>query len=130
MEFSEIVQELEAKQQGGRKYEQEGHGKFRDMLSIGRDGSFLFERFCYGEAAGLVFSLRADRVDSDGKIAWKMEESNYSGKEEAPRELTDIKEDGALQLDGGRLLWKPVEELKRLPGAKKGLLGFFAKKRK
>ena len=52
-------------------YEKEGNTKFRDRVTLFYDGRLLFERFCWGEAAGLVFTAWADRVEPDGIIVWK-----------------------------------------------------------
>ncbi len=52
-------------------YEKEGNTKFRDRVTLFYDGRLLFERFCWGEAAGLVFAAWAEKVEPDGTIRWK-----------------------------------------------------------
>ncbi len=52
-------------------YEKEGNTKFRDRVTLFYDGKLLFERFCWGEAAGLVFAAWAEKVEPDGAIGWK-----------------------------------------------------------
>ena len=41
----------------GRRYEKELETHFRDCLLFYLDGRIKFERYCYGEAACLVFSV-------------------------------------------------------------------------
>ena len=41
---------------------------FRDCLLFYLDGRIRFERYCYGEAACLVFSVWAHGFDADGNI--------------------------------------------------------------
>lgn len=41
----------------GRRYEKELETHFRDCLLFYLDGRIRFERYCYGEAACLVFSV-------------------------------------------------------------------------
>ena len=52
-------------------YEREGNTKFRDRVTVFYDGKLVFERFCWGEAAGLVFAAWADGVGADGTIQWR-----------------------------------------------------------
>ena len=41
----------------GRRYEKELETHFRDCMLFYLDGRIRFERYCYGEAACLVFSV-------------------------------------------------------------------------
>ena len=43
----------------GRRYEKELETHFRDCMLFYLDGRIRFERYCYGEAACLVFSVWA-----------------------------------------------------------------------
>ena len=52
----------------GCRYEKELETHFRDCLLFYIDGRIRFERYCYGEAACLVFSLWANGLDETGKI--------------------------------------------------------------
>ena len=54
----------------GRRYEKELETHFRDCLLFYLDGRIRFERYCYGEAACLVFSVWAHGFDADGNILW------------------------------------------------------------
>ena len=55
MNFDGIIADLKANKLAGRAYERVGApGNFRDRVTVYRDGKLLFERFCYGEAAGRV----------------------------------------------------------------------------
>ena len=127
MDFAEIREDLAGKALAGRRYEQEGQSKFRDCLTVFRDGRLRFERYCYGEAAGLVCSLWADGLGPDGGIAWRTEDCLYSGKDEAPKRLSGV-ERGRLLMDGKARAWRPMEDLRTVPGAKKGLFRIFAKR--
>ena len=49
----------------GRRYEKELETHFRDCLLFYLDGRIRFERYCYGEAACLVFSVWAHGFDAD-----------------------------------------------------------------
>ena len=51
----------------GRRYEKELETHFRDCMLFYLDGRIRFERYCYGEAACLVFSVWAHGFDADGK---------------------------------------------------------------
>ena len=78
----------------GRRYEKELETHFRDCLLFYLDGRIRFERYCYGEAACLVFSVWAHGFDADGNILWDREPEFESQKTAIPRVLTDIQEDG------------------------------------
>ena len=49
------------------------HHRFRDRITIYYDGSLFFERYCYGESAGLTGSCRASGMDEEGVINWQTE---------------------------------------------------------
>ena len=84
---------------------------FRDCLLFYLDGRIRFERYCYGEAACLVFSVWAHGFDADGNILWDREPEFESQKTAIPRVLTDIQEDGnALQFDGAFKRYVKTEE--------------------
>ena len=110
MDISGILTEIAAARPkvAGMRYEKEGNQRFRDVLTICRNGRALFERYCYGEAAGLVCVL-AGAVDAQsGEICWAPEgRANEAALAEAPRVLTGV-EDGKLRFDGGRFLWAPA----------------------
>ena len=78
----------------GRRYEKELETHFRDCMLFYLDGRIRFERYCYGEAACLVFSVWAHGFDADGNILWDREPEFESQKTAIPRVLTDIQEDG------------------------------------
>lgn len=84
----------------GRVYEKELQTEFLDRLIFYIDGRIRFERYCHGEAAGLVCALWATGFDEDERIPW-MDVPEGRLYETIPRLLTDIQEDGnALQFDG------------------------------
>ena len=95
----------------GRRYEKELESHFRDCLLLYLDGRIKFERYCYGEAACLVFSLWAKGFDAEGKILWEKEPEFETDQKAIPRVLTDIQESGdALQFDGARKRYVKTEE--------------------
>ena len=95
----------------GRRYEKELETHFRDCILFYLDGKIRFERYCYGEAACLVFSARASGFGSDGKILWEKEPDFESARQALPRILTDIQENGAaLQFDGQKKRYLLTEE--------------------
>lgn len=95
----------------GRRYEKELETHFRDCMLFYLDGRIRFERYCYGEAACLVFSVWASGLDGDGKILWEKEPEFESQQKAIPRRLTDVQEDGAaLQFDGARRRYLLTEE--------------------
>ncbi|MEE0800965.1 MAG: hypothetical protein U0L91_06765 [Gemmiger sp.] len=100
--------------QCGRRYEKELETHFRDCLLFYLDGRIRFERYCYGEAACLVFSLWARGLDADGKILWEKEPEFEVDQKAIPRVLTDVQENGtALQFDGLRKRYVLTEELEQ-----------------
>mgnify|MGYP003373162454 CR=1 FL=1 len=77
---------------------------------LGRD-YIKFERYCYGEAACLVFSVWAHGFDENGKILWDKEPEFETDQKALPRVLTDVQEEGtALQFDGLRKRYVLTEE--------------------
>lgn len=108
MDFTSIVSAVRADKLACRIFEREGHGKYRDRVRVYRDGRLLFERFCYGEAAGLVFSMWGK---AEQPIDWQYDACAHSQKTEVPKALTDSV-DGALLFDDKAALWKESEALK------------------
>lgn len=95
----------------GRRYEKELETHFRDCLLIYLDGRIKFERYCYGEAACLVFSVWAHGFDENGKIRWDKEPEFETDQKALPRVLTDVQDEGtALQFDGLRKRYVLTEE--------------------
>lgn len=87
----------------GRRYEKELETHFRDCLLFYLDGRIKFERYCYGEAACLVFSVWGRGLDADGRILWEKEPEFDTDQKALPRRLTDVQENGdALQFDSAR----------------------------
>lgn len=95
----------------GRRYEKELETHFRDCLLFYLDGRIKFERYCYGEAACLVFSVWAHGLDEEGRIRWDKEPEFETDQKALPRVLTDVQEEGtALQFDGLRKRYVLTEE--------------------
>lgn len=117
----------------GRRYERELETHFRDCLLFYIDGRIRFERYCYGEAACLVFSVWAHGFDDDGKILWDKEPEFETDQKAIPRVLTDIQDEGsALQFDGQRKRFVKTEELETDPanGYSKWKLFWIKRKKK
>lgn len=70
MDFAPIIADVKAAKCAGFRYQRAGHQRYRDRVTVYRDGRLLFERFCYGEAAGLVFKLWAPGADDTGVPQW------------------------------------------------------------
>ena len=112
MNFESIIAEIRQTGCVGFRYQKEGHSKYRDRVTVYRDGRLLFERFCWGEAAGLVFKLWADSTDAEGAPAWSEAGCCVTGAaQEAPQKLTGGNDNG-LYFDGKNALWECVEQLK------------------
>ncbi|MEG2652027.1 MAG: hypothetical protein RSA17_00485 [Ruthenibacterium sp.] len=111
MTFSEITDAVKKEKCAGFRYQQSGHGQFRDRLTVYCDGKIRFERFCYGEAAGLVFAMTAKGADGAGVILWDYDACRNSRKTDAPRALTGG-DAAALLLDGKASPWARTEALK------------------
>lgn len=95
----------------GCRYEKELETHFRDCLLFYIDGRIRFERYCYGEAACLVFSLWANGLDETGKILWVKEPEFEVDQKAIPRVITDVQENGtALQVDNQRKRYVKTEE--------------------
>lgn len=87
----------------GQRFEKEFETHFRDCMLFYLDGRIRFERYCYGEAACLVFSVWGSGFDGEGRILWDKEPEFESQQSALPRVLTDVQEEGkALQFDGAR----------------------------
>ena len=92
----------------GRRYEKEYQNKFRDCISFYYDGAVRFERFCYGESAGLVFGVWAN-MDSQGFLTYKQPLDARADQSALPRQLTQA-EGNALWFDNQRWRWELVSE--------------------
>ena len=95
----------------GRRYEKELETHFRDCLLFYLDGKIRFERYCYGEAAGLVFGVWARGFDEEDNILWDNVPDFEMARKVLPHRLTDVEENGnALQFDGARKRYLFTEE--------------------
>lgn len=91
-------------------YKKENQTKFRDCLTFYIDGRVLFERYCYGEAAGLVFDCIASGIDENGNILWTHEPDSQSRKEALPRVIEDFTGD-AIKIAGDTKRYIKEKEL-------------------
>ncbi len=93
-------------------YKKENQTKFRDCLTIYIDGQVLFERYCYGEAAGLVFDCVASGIDKNGNILWIREPDSESRKDALPRTIESFNENAIKILGDTKRFIKEKELLK------------------
>lgn len=114
MNANAIFTELRAKNMAGFCYEKSGHAHYRDRVTFYRDGKLLFERFCYGEAAGLVWEMKGLAIDERGLIDWDYANCPSSEKDDAPKALTGAGQ-GGLVFDGKPSAWLRVAEKKADP---------------
>lgn len=91
-------------------YKKENQTKFRDCLTVYIDGRVLFERYCYGEAAGLVFDCYASGISENGEILWTHEPDSQSRKDALPRIIEDFS-DGAIKFLGDTKRYIKEKEL-------------------
>ena len=96
----------------GRQYEKEYVSKYRDLLTIYRDGKALFSRYCYGEAACLVMEVWGR--DTEEGLVWEAIPDWAAKDPPLPRLLTK-EENGVLWFDGSRLKWEILEDKKLDP---------------
>lgn len=96
MNYQALLNCIRAQKCAGIRFEQSGRHSFRDRVTVYHDGKIFFERFCYGEAAGLVFTMWASGADEQGNIAWDYDACPNSHKTEAPKRLTGATETALL----------------------------------
>ncbi|MEG0339011.1 MAG: hypothetical protein RR573_03745 [Oscillospiraceae bacterium] len=106
--FNKILDEIKAEKLAAIRFQKTGHNKYRDRITVYMDGKILFERFCYGEAAGLVLSMWGNAAQP---IVWHYDKCNHSQKNEAPKAL-DVCEQLSLMFDGKNDKWECTEKLK------------------
>lgn len=98
----------------GVRYEQQERRSYRDCLVFYRDGNAVFKRYCYGEAAGLVFFAWIDGISAEGGISYREPFDIAVRPEELPRKL-ELLPDGRLRLDGKQNTWAVAAQLKSDP---------------
>lgn len=105
MTYSELIAAVKDANCAAFRYQQAGRHPFRDRITVYHDGRILFERFCYGESAGLVFTMWAQGAGEDGAIAWDYAACPNSHKTEAPARFTGGTQE-ALLLDDKAEPWE------------------------
>ncbi len=112
-------------------YEKERETKFRDQLRFYIDGKIIFERYCYGEAAGMVASLISEGIDEDGRIIWKMRENSSIPGNPPPSMLTNASENfETLQFDEQFKKYKKLGEFSSDSSRGYGKISLFFIRRK
>lgn len=109
----------------GRQYEKEYVSKYRDLLTIYRDGKALFSRYCYGEAACLVMEVWGR--DTEEGLVWEAIPDWAAKDPPLPRLLTK-EENGVLWFDGSRLKWEILEDKKLDPQHGYSRIGLLVKR--
>ncbi len=88
------------------------HHRFRDRVTVYYDGSLLFERYCYGESAGLTGSCRATGLDENGHPQWLTENVPLVVTKALPETLESA--DGELlRFAGSEDVWDCIEKRRR-----------------
>jgi hypothetical protein len=96
----------------GCRYEKEHENHVRDCLLFYLDGRIRFERYCYGEAACLVFGVWGSGIDPDGSLHWDQEPKYPQEQAALPRRITEVQQQGqALVVDGQPKRYVKTEEL-------------------
>lgn len=95
----------------GVRYEKQERGRYRDCLVFYCDGKIRFERYCYGEAAGLIFGVWATGVSAQGGIDWR-QPFDIAVKPEALPKQIEVLPEGLLRLDGKGVPWARAAILK------------------
>ena len=111
MTIKELTEQIKSEKLCGFRYQQDGHHHFRDRFTVYDDGRMLFERFCYGEAAGLVYNAWANGADDNGVIDWD-KKSFYEGfLEKLPKKITVMTAQN-WTVDESIFKWSLVDKLK------------------
>ena len=100
----------------GRRYQcQQPSGRFRECMVFYLDGRIHFERWCYGEAAGLSGEAWCRGMDPEGTMTWQPGKKELvSAVQEAPKRLTGGSGDGSvLFFDDSPVSWQLARDLPR-----------------
>lgn len=92
------------------RFEREERHHYRDCLLFYMDGRARFERYCYGEAAGLVFGVWLEAIGDDGAIQYQGPFGIEVRQEALPQSLEVMAPD-CLLLDGKQWKWKVAATL-------------------
>lgn len=88
--------------------------RFRDLITFYHDGRVRFERYCFGEAAGLICGLWAKELGADGSLNFQSDGRHYAGLENAPAALLNVSAQG-LFFDNTKDAWPLQETLRADP---------------
>ncbi len=108
---NEFLQQMRTQKLSAIIFQKSGRNAFRDRITFFNDENILFERFCYGEAAGLVFTLSANKIDEENNILWDYDACNNSKKTDAPIKFK-IEDSNNISFDDKPTLWECVEKKK------------------
>ncbi len=91
------------------------HHRFRDRVTVYYDGSLFFERYCYGESAGLTGSCRATGMDEEGVIQWLTDGVPLVVVKGLPAKLERADAE-LLKFEGSEDVWDRIEKLRSADG--------------
>lgn len=105
------------------------HHRFRDRVTVYCDGMLFFERYCYGESAGLTGSCWARAVDKEGHPDWVTENVPKIVTDALPAQIDTVDAD-TLRFAGSEDVWDRIDKLRRDNGytpLKRKLRSLFGK---
>ncbi len=113
MEYTTILEQMEQAKRACFQYVRQGNTRYRDVLSLSRNNTCYFERYCYGEAAGLVFKAEGTITNAAPmQLQWALEDELYSNKNDVPVCLTGM-DDGTLFFDTKHEKWAFEKSFKK-----------------
>lgn len=91
------------------------HHRFRDRITVFYDGTLFFERYCYGESAGLTGSCHASGVNENGEIQWETENVPLVVIKGLPARFQTVEAE-LLKFEGSEDVWDRIEKLRSASG--------------
>lgn len=88
------------------------HHRFRDRITVYYDGMLFFERYCFGESAGLTGSCWATGLSEAGHPQWVTENVPKVVVDGLPDRL-DTADATALRFCGSEDVWDCIDKLKK-----------------
>lgn len=95
--------------QAGLRFEhqqRQQHLRYRDCILVYHNGRIRFERYCYGEAASLVFGAWVDHIDETGTLHYRQPFDLAVKPDALPTGIATMPSDTTLTLSGRPELWE------------------------
>ena len=110
----EIKKEIMTSSSVGFRFEREGrHHHYRDCIFAYYDGKFIFKRYCYGEAAGVVFDVKIKNIDDSGNIIYVEPLPLGVKTADLPQKITNINNIHSLEIDNNKTyMWTAMGQIK------------------